>query len=298
MSIPYFFDRTGRSKFPFSIKFCLLHFAIGLAGFTACSAATYTAPRRLNVGDVYELRRDGWTNQLPSGYEGDVQPKLDENLGTTGDNPYYRRHNVSRAWATGTGYWFTDTNQFAGEPDPAAEQWVDYVPPFEILGPGRYSIEIGYRWAASRASYPAVYTVHHVHGTNVTLQSQRVGVAGSSIVYVALGPFEMAPGSFVRVEDTGSEIITFGNGRFRLVEPFPQLQISVSDGFCDLRWRTNSFGLVLEYSMDIGDSAWWLPASEISSLDGNQNLVRIPIFDERRYFRLAKPDETPLGSPE
>ena len=80
-----------------------------------------------------------------------MQPKTDANSGTASDNPYYRRHNVARAWATDTGYWFTDVDQFEGEPDPAGEQWVDFVPPFEILGPGRYSIEAGYRWAAERA---------------------------------------------------------------------------------------------------------------------------------------------------
>ena len=64
-----------------------------------------------------------------------MQPKTDANSGTASDNPYYRRHNVARAWATDTGYWFTDVDQFEGEPDPAGEQWVDFVPPFEILGP-------------------------------------------------------------------------------------------------------------------------------------------------------------------
>ena len=44
-----------------------------------------------------------------------------------------------------------------GELDPAGEQWVDYIPPLELLGSGRYEIDASYRWAATRASYSAVY---------------------------------------------------------------------------------------------------------------------------------------------
>ena len=123
------------------------------------SAATNFTPRPLVVGDVYVLRRDAWVNQSPSGYEGDVQPKTDGNLGTNGDNPYYRRHNVARAWPTDTGYWFSGSDQHLDEPDPAGEQWVDYTPPVEILGSGLYSVVASYRWSTSRASYPALYRV-------------------------------------------------------------------------------------------------------------------------------------------
>lgn len=255
----------------------------------SCLAAVYTTPRALNAGDTYELRRDGWVNQSPSGYEGDVQPKTDANTATVNDNPYYRRHNVARAWATGTGYWFTDFDQHDGEPDPAGEQWVDYVPPFEILGPGRYSIEAGYRWAATRASYPAVYAVHHLGGTNVTLQSQRVGSVTASIAYVALGQFDMVPGSFLRVEDTGAESITFGNVRFRLIAPFPRLQITTADGVAYLRWPTNAANYHLECTTDLTMPAFWSPIFVTPSIEGDQFSVAFPMFDDRKYFRLITP---------
>ncbi|MDB6035803.1 MAG: hypothetical protein JWM16_6141, partial [Verrucomicrobiales bacterium] len=168
--------------------------------------ATYTTPRLLAVGDTYELTRDGWSNPATgSAYEGDVLPKVDSNDGKAKDNPYYQRHNVARAWPTDVGYWFTGSDQHDGEPDPAGEQWVDYVPPFEILGPGRYSITAGYRWSTGRASYPAVYRIYHPLGTNVVLRDQRIGTANTTTIYFPLGEFEMRPGSFVRVEDTGTE---------------------------------------------------------------------------------------------
>ena len=262
---------------------------ICLGAVSSISAAVYTSPRALNVGDTYELRRDGWVNQSPSGYEGDAQPKAEANAGTSNDNPYYRRHNVARAWATGTGYWFTDVDQFAGEPDPAGEQWVDYVPPFEILGPGRYSVEAGYRWAASRASYPAVYAVHHLGGTNITLQSQRVGSVTASIAYVALGQFDMVPGSFLRVEDTGAESITFGNVRFRLIAPFPRLQITTADGVAYLRWPTNASNYRVECATDLTAPAFWFSIPVTPSVEGDQLSGAFPMFDDRKFFRLVTP---------
>lgn len=77
-----------------------------LAGAWATWGATYTTPRALAVGDIYEMRRDNWTAP-PGGalYDGDVEPKVDLNTGTDGDNRYYQRHNVVRAWPTDTGYW-------------------------------------------------------------------------------------------------------------------------------------------------------------------------------------------------
>lgn len=287
MNLRHFFDCCRRSRFPSLVTSCLLVLCLG--DNSVCSAATYTTPRALIAEDIYELRRDGWTNQDPSGYEGDVQPKSDANDGLNRDVPYYRRHNVARAWATGTGYWFTDVEQKAGEPDPAGEQWVDYVPPFEILGPGRYSIEVGYRWASTRASYPAVYAVHHLGGTNITLQSQRIGSPAASIAYVSLGQFDMVPGSFVRVEDTGAEIITFGNARFRLITPVPRLLITTADGFAHLRWPTNAATYRLECTTDLTTPAFWSPVFLTPSIEGDQFSVAFPTFDDRKYFRLVTP---------
>lgn len=82
------------------------HAVLALAPATSLCAAIYTTPRSLNVGDIYELRRDGWSNP-PGGatYEGDVIPKTDANTGSGGDNRYFQRHNVARGWPTDVGYW-------------------------------------------------------------------------------------------------------------------------------------------------------------------------------------------------
>jgi len=207
---------------PFSRK------SIGVALFWLVAAqgifaANYTNnPVPLNVGDVFVVARDGWTSP-PGGsaYDGDVLPKMDTNNGLSGDSRYYRRHNVARAWPTDSGYWFTGSTQNPGEPDPAGPQWVDYVPPFEVLGAGRYVIDAGYRWSSGRATYPAVYRVYHANGMSVSQRDQRLGNVGANIYYLGLGEFEMRPGSFIRVEDTGTQSITFGNARFRLVSKTP-----------------------------------------------------------------------------
>lgn len=252
-------------------------------------AATYTTPHALSVGDIYELRRDGWANQSPSGYEGDVLPKTDANDGLGRDNPYFRRHNVARAWPTDTGYWFTGPDQHEGEPDPAGEQWVDYVPPFELLGPGRYQIDASYRWSTGRASYPAVYHIYHALGTNEVLRDQRIGSAALTIVYFTLGEFEMRPGSFVRVEDTGSESITFANMRFKLTAPAPSLQVSLADGLCAVRWPTNASNYRLEFTTELGQSALWSPMIAQAVPDGDSWVVSIPTTDAPRFFRLVNP---------
>ena len=252
-------------------------------------AATYTTPRALNVGDIYELRRDGWVNQSPSGYDGDVSPKMDANAGTGGDNPYFRRHNVARAWPTDTGYWFTGSDQHEGEPDPAGEQWVDYAPPVEILGPGLYSIAASYRWSTNRASYPVIYRVHHALGTNEVLRDQRVGTAAASIVFFNLGEFELRPGSFVRVEDPGAESVTFGNMRFRLIAPVPRLQVMLNAGVCLLRWPTNASAYRLECASAVDGSATWFPVFDAPVTVGDSLTVSLPVMDERKYFRLVKP---------
>lgn len=264
--------------------------AFAVAAATNLSAATYTTPRALNVGDIYELRRDGWSNP-PGGsaYEGDVLPKTDANTGTSGDDRYFQRHNVARAWPTDIGYWFTGTDQHEGEPDPAGEQWVDYVPPFEILGPGRYAIDAAYRWSTNRASYPAVYRVYHALGTNEFLRDQRLGSPGTTIYWVALGEFEMRPGSFVRVEDTGTESITFSNMRFRLVAPVPRLQVTLREGMCQIRWSTNATGYRLECASDLGTTANWFPVSDAPVPDGDAFSITLPTAEPSKYFRLVQP---------
>lgn len=252
-------------------------------------AATYTTPRALNVGDTYELRRDGWVNNSPSGYDGDVLPKTDAHDGLGRDNPYFRRHNVARAWPTDVGYWFTGPDQNAGEPDPAGEQWVDYAPPFEVLGQGRYQIDASYRWSATRASYPAVYRTHHALGTNEVLRDQRIGSPTLTVVYFTLGEFEMRPGSFVRVEDTGAESITFANMRFKLLAPVPSLRVSVADGWCAVRWPTNAVNYWLESTTELGPSSFWLPVFDPAVVEDDSWLVSIPVTDAPLFFRVVNP---------
>ncbi len=254
------------------------------------TGATYANPRALNLGDIYELRRDGWTDPVGGqSYVGDVLPKSDANDGLSGDNRYFRRHNVSRAWPTGTGYWFTESDQFEGEPDPAGEQWVDYVPAFEVLGSGRYAIEASYRWSSTRASYPAIYRVHHALGTNEVLQDQRMGSASTTIFWITLGEFELRPGSFVRVEDTGNGSITFANMRFRLVAPAPRLQVTLVQGTSILRWPTNAVGYRLEYTNDLTAPAGWVPVPDQPIVDGEFFGSAVPPEGVGRFYRLVSP---------
>lgn len=261
---------------------------VALASFDAIGA-TYATPRALAVGDIYELRRDGWSDP-PGGpaYNGDVLPKIDLHSGSNGDVLYFRRHNVARAWPTDVGYWYTGPDQFEGEPDPAGEQWVDYVPPFEILGPGRYAISAGYRWGSTRASYPAVYTVHHALGTNDVLRDQRTGSATATITYFSLGEFEMRPGSFVRVTDTGTESITFSQMRFRLVTPEPRLQVVIEAGNCRLSWPTNAAHYRLETALE-PSGAVWEPVFELPLQAADRVTVTVPTGDSPRFFRLITP---------
>lgn len=253
-------------------------------------AATYSTPRALNISDIYELRRDGWSDP-PGGqaYQGDVIPKTDSNTGTNGDNRYYQRHNVARAWPADVGYWFTAAEQQPGEPDPAGEQWVDYAPPFEILGPGRYTIYGSYRWGSTRASYPAVYQVYHALGTNEVLRDQRIGTVGQTIEYFLIGTYEMRPGSFVRVEDTGAESITFAHMRFHFVSPVPQLQIAVQNGTCHLTWPTNAVAYRPEWTTNVNTLTNWQPVIETPITEGDQLKVSLPLADEPKLFRLVQP---------
>lgn len=269
---------------------CLLIVLAFVTGGFRVAAATYTTPRAMTIGDVYELRRDGWTNPpgVPA-YEGDVLPKTDANDGAARDNSYFQRHNVARAWPTDIGYWFTGSDQHEGEPDPAGEQWVDYVPPFEILGPGRYAIDAAYRRSTNRASYPAVYHVYHALGTNEILRDQRLGSPNTTIYWISLGEFEMRSSSFVRVEDTGTESITFSNMRFRLVAPVPRLQIANSNGMCCLRWPISASTYHLECTASLASRAFWQPVFDTPTEDGDEFRLWLPIADVAKYFRLAAP---------
>ena len=103
------------------------------------------------------------------------------------------------------------------------------------------------------------------------------------------GQFDLMPGSFVRVEDTGAESITFGNARFRLISPFPRLQITTADGVAYLRWPTNAASYHLECTTDLTMPAFWSPIFVTPSIEGDQFSVAFPMFDDRKYFRLATP---------
>ena len=143
------------------------------------------SPHERRIIGGHRRRRKGEALERHYGFPQDAllfyNVHSDANDGLSGDNRYYQRHNVSRAWPSGSRYWFTGPDQHEDEPDPAGPQWVDYARPFDILGPGRYLIEAGYRWSATRASYPASYQIHQADGTNEVLRSQRLGSAGTTI---------------------------------------------------------------------------------------------------------------------
>lgn len=208
-----------------------------LIGFAAggVQAATYTTPRQLLVGDIYQLNPDSAT-----GDEQTTCPKIDLNDGAAGDNPYFKRTNVARAHLGGCSgrYWYTSNFQMlctdvppvntcgAGpcidEPNVNDPQYVDYAPPFGAgtseLTPGRYRIIGEYRNTTSRAPYPAEYIVTHANGTTTVLKSQLDGTSGACLAF-DIGTFDLNVGSYVRVNDTGNSSLTFNQMRFVLQGP-------------------------------------------------------------------------------
>lgn len=159
------------------------------------------APGSLGTGDHYDVSIDDF-----SGDGETTSPRTDANDGRDGDNPYFQRVNVARAHCASSGcYWYTSDHQESGEPDPGGDQHVDYRPPFPDLGVGTYRIVATYRQSDNRASYPAVYEVHHRDGVTTVEQDQR---EGTEMVDIDLGTFWMCPDSYVRVSDPGSDSIT------------------------------------------------------------------------------------------
>lgn len=99
----------------------------------------------------------------------------------------------------------------------------------------------------------------------------------------------MWTGSFVRVEDTGAESITFGHMRFRLVAPAPGLQISSADGGCWLRWPAISTGYRLETTTDPNAAPSWEPVFDPSWIEGDQFVVHMFMDGPPKFFRLVNP---------
>lgn len=160
------------------------------------------AAGELSVGEEWAIDVDEHT-----GDEATTEPKSDADDGRDGDNPYFQRHNVARAHCSGSDcYWYTSSHQESGEPSPSSTQYVDYTPPFADLGIGRYRLVASYRQTENRADYPARYVVHHRDGSDTTEVDQR---DGSDVEWVELGTWWMCPDSYVRVQDDGSESITF-----------------------------------------------------------------------------------------
>ncbi len=221
--------------------FSVLLFAL-LWCVCACSSyADVTTPRALAVGETYRLDADAHT-----GDEETTEPKTDLNDGLNGDSVHFRRFNVARAHLD---YWYTSSYQNPGEPDPAGSQWVDYVPPLNILGPGVYSIEARYRNTDARATYDVPYTVHHQGGTTTILKCQRDGTSGSYYT-VNLGTFDLGTDGWVRVEDPGSSSITLDPIRFTYLGPGDQGEGTAlfeepftSDPFASNRWRVEKNGV-------------------------------------------------------
>lgn len=183
----------------------------------AAPGETVTSPKRLKIGDVFRIVRDGFTDH--GGYDGNVTPKTDANDGSNGDSPYYRRHNVARAWGSYGGYWYSSSHRESGEPDPRGEQWVDYVPPLNVLGGGTYRVKTWYRQSENRADYPARYIIHHAGGTTTVDRDQRIG---TGMVSFDLGEWDLGTDGWIRVQDTGGQSISFGNMEFTYVQPVPE----------------------------------------------------------------------------
>lgn len=168
-----------------------------------CAAAA----SRLGIGDDHDVEIDDYTGDGET-----TEPKTDANDGADGDNPEFQRYNVARGHCSGTScYWYTSSHQESGEPDPRGEQWVEYRPDFADLGVGWYQITARYRQTENRAGYAAEYVVSHRDGDTLTEIDQRDGTDDMSF---DLGLYWMCPGSAVRVEDPGSDSITFNEMTF------------------------------------------------------------------------------------
>jgi hypothetical protein len=189
------------------------------------------SPRALAEGEIFEI--------VPDDYAGDEEttsPRHDLNDGVGGDSPYFRRHNVSRAHTgRGISYWYTSKYRLPGEPDCAGEQWVDYVPPFDILGSGRYRLTWRFRASEGRAYYPARVQICHAGGMEVITVPQRTGTGA---VAVDLGEFDMGAHGWVRVVDDRAGSIAFGplllarsdSGRAQLKDERPRLVVLTDIG--------------------------------------------------------------------
>jgi len=180
----------------------------GGSGGSGSTSAGCGDPGIAGPGFVWTIWPDAHT-----GDEHTTQPKTDAHDGLDGDNPEYRRHNVSRAHID---YWYTSSYQDAGEPDPNGEQWVDYAPDFATLGAGQYEIVAHYRQTENRAPYEALYKVQHRDGEAIVGRDQREGDDYESL---SLGVYDLCPGDFVRVEDPGANSISFNQMDFIWVGP-------------------------------------------------------------------------------
>lgn len=159
----------------------------------------------LSIGQTYTVDVDAHT-----GDEATTEPKVDANNGLGGDNPRFRRQNVARAY---NDYWYTSSHQAPGEPNPASEQWVDYTPDFGALGIGCYHVVARYRATSSRATYPAQYRVINSGAGDVLIERVQLRVDGAYIDE-GLGNHVLCSNAYVRIQDPGSDSITFNEMRF------------------------------------------------------------------------------------
>ena len=113
-------------------------------------------------------------------------------------------------------YWFTSKHRESGEPDPKGPQWVDYRPPLEQLGAGRYHVTAQYRQTDNRAPYEALYIVSHRGGMTTVKRDQRVG---AGYVNIELGDFDLGCTGWARAQDPGADSITFNKMVFKYLGP-------------------------------------------------------------------------------
>ena len=190
-----------------AIAASLLGLVIALAAFPA-GATVYGEPHALQVGDSYLLPIDGYTGDLWT-----TEPKTDANDGQNGDCPYFQRYRVQLAHNSGNcTYWCSSK---AESPN---EKWVDYKPPLDICGTGRYHIIGKYRNSENRAPYPALYIVYHTAGTTTVEKHQTDGTSGDCI-YFTIGDFDLGSTGYLRVKDTGGSSITWDPMEFKYLGP-------------------------------------------------------------------------------
>ncbi len=136
------------------------------------------------------------------GKEADTEAISDKN------NPEWIRHNVKRAYKTGSlAYWYRSRRHGKG--------YVDVKPDFKKLGEGKYKIYTPIRMTRNRAKYEVVYEIIRANGKAEFIREARQYSKESRYETIDLGVHHMKAGDYIRMSDRhGSSSIAFAHVYF------------------------------------------------------------------------------------